>query len=239
MTVGYRCQSSNRRTTIREAGALNGIDYIEVASADQKTLDVYFIHNLPGETDGVPAAPPLTAANVSIEGARRVSGINVGSVGSSDNILKVQVDQAGDYSTYTLKLVTSSTNSALPTGFDPQLSEIDFSFKAECPSDFDCVTTEVCPPSEVDEPDIDYRAKDYATFRRLILDRMSTLMPAWRASSPADLEIALVEMLAYVGDHLSYFQDAVGTEAYLGTARTEGVGAAPCTAARLHTSRRR
>ena len=36
---------------------------------------------------------------------------------------------------------------------------------------------------------------------------------------PADAQVALVEMLAYVGDHLSYFQDAVAAEAYLGTAR--------------------
>jgi hypothetical protein len=31
--------------------------------------------------------------------------------------------------------------------------------------------------------------------------------------------VALVETLAYVGDHLSYTQDAVASEAYLGTAR--------------------
>jgi hypothetical protein len=31
--------------------------------------------------------------------------------------------------------------------------------------------------------------------------------------------VALVETLAYAGDHLSYYQDAVATEAYLGTAR--------------------
>ena len=34
-----------------------------------------------------------------------------------------------------------------------------------------------------------------------------------------DIGIALVEVLAYVGDHLSYYQDAVATEAYLDTAR--------------------
>ena len=34
-----------------------------------------------------------------------------------------------------------------------------------------------------------------------------------------DIGITLVELLAYVGDHLSYYQDAVATEAYLGTAR--------------------
>jgi hypothetical protein len=31
--------------------------------------------------------------------------------------------------------------------------------------------------------------------------------------------IALVELLAYVGDQLSYYQDAVANEAYLETAR--------------------
>ena len=36
---------------------------------------------------------------------------------------------------------------------------------------------------------------------------------------PADLGMALVELLAYVADYLSYQQDAVATEAYLGTAR--------------------
>ena len=34
-----------------------------------------------------------------------------------------------------------------------------------------------------------------------------------------DLGITLVEVLAYVGDYLSYYQDAVATEAYLDTAR--------------------
>ncbi len=34
-----------------------------------------------------------------------------------------------------------------------------------------------------------------------------------------DLGITLVELLAYAGDYLSYYQDAVATEAYLGTAR--------------------
>ena len=34
-----------------------------------------------------------------------------------------------------------------------------------------------------------------------------------------DLGVAIVELLAYVGDYLSYYQDAVATEAYLGTAR--------------------
>ena len=44
-------------------------------------------------------------------------------------------------------------------------------------------------------------------------------MPDWRERHVPDLGITLVELLAYVGDYLSYYQDAVATEAYLDTAR--------------------
>uniref|UniRef100_A0A7V4G7J9 Putative baseplate assembly protein n=1 Tax=Desulfobacca acetoxidans TaxID=60893 RepID=A0A7V4G7J9_9BACT len=52
-----------------------------------------------------------------------------------------------------------------------------------------------------------------------MLDRLAVLAPSWREKTPADMGVALVELLAYVGDHLSYHQDALATEAYLGTAR--------------------
>jgi hypothetical protein len=68
-------------------------------------------------------------------------------------------------------------------------------------------------------PAINYLAKDYASFRRLMLDRLAVLLPNWSERNPADLGIALVEVLAYGADYLSYYQDAIATEAYLGTAR--------------------
>ena len=40
------------------------------------------------------------------------------------------------------------------------------------------------------------------------------------ATSEADLGVVLAELIATVGDHLSYQQDAVATEAYLDTARS-------------------
>lgn len=103
--------------------------------------------------------------------------------------------------------------------FDPALSAIDFSFKVGCPSPFDCGLTTVCPSPQHVAPEIDYLAKDYNSLRRLMLDRLSVIMPDWRERNAADAQMALVELMAYVGDHLSYFQDAVATEAYLGTAR--------------------
>jgi hypothetical protein len=68
-------------------------------------------------------------------------------------------------------------------------------------------------------PEIDYLSKDYASFRQLMLDHLALRVPTWREQSEADVGIALVELLAYAADYLSYYQDAVGTEAYLGTAR--------------------
>ena len=70
------------------------------------------------------------------------------------------------------------------------------------------------------EPDINYLAKDYDGFLQVMLDRLAVLVPGWTETHAADLGMAIVETLAYAADHLSYQQDAVGTEAYIGTARS-------------------
>ncbi len=137
----------------------------------------------------------------------------------ADHILLVRTNSRGDYSPYQLRLQRSKSDQRAPEEFDPQLAEVTFSFKVECPSDFDCKPQQVCAKPVTVAPDINYLAKDYASFRRLMLDRLTQLLPDWRARTPADLGVALVELLAYAGDHLSYWQDAVATEAYLNTAR--------------------
>ena len=104
-------------------------------------------------------------------------------------------------------------------GVDQVLSSIAFSFKVNCPSDFDCAPRRVCEDQRPAPPEINYLAKDYASFRQLMLDRMAVLAPGWTERNAADLGVALVELLAYVGDYLSYQQDAAATESYLGTAR--------------------
>ena len=241
----YRCENQKRVQVLRDSGiALNGIDYLEVLDEDapvgtarQRTLLLRMLK----------AAPwGLGAGNVRIEGGVRVVAVGIrwviraadaspALVGEGviteaerafflalpepDRVLVVRTDTDGDFATYRLRLVQSSTNLAPPDGFDPILSLVDLSFKVECPSDFDCRPVEECPVEVVEDPPIDYLAKDYASFRRLMLDRLSTIMPDWQERNPADLGIALVEVLAYTGDYLSYYQDAVATEAYLGTAR--------------------
>lgn len=218
---------TKRRQAVREhrdadgKPDLNGIDYIEVDENDQRKLHIHFLDKAPED---------LSEKNVRIEGGRRIRDIQVKKVHLCDpddpdlaDCMEVIVDKAGDFSTYTLCLVEADEHGR-PTdtplhGLDQRYTCIDFSFKVNCPSDLDCQPEDTCPPPALVEPEINYLAKDYAGFRQLILDRLSLVMPDWKERHIPDIGIALVEMLAYVGDYLSYYQDAVATEAYLDTAR--------------------
>jgi hypothetical protein len=224
MDTQYRCNNEGRKQAVasqKTPPKINGIDYLEVevnGVTGKSKLMVHFIFPLSVPSKGI----DLTKANVVIEGGVRVKNINVESmdpVKKTSKIVTVTVNSLGDFSTYSLRIVKSKTDLSPPDGFDPQLSQVDFSFKVKCPAEFDCKQDKECPPEKLPEPDIDYLARDYASFRRLMLDRLSVIMPEWKERNPADLQVALVEVLAYIGDNLSYFQDAVATEAYLGTAR--------------------
>jgi len=79
MGVFYYCENKKRIALVRDSkGAdkkpiLNGIDYLEVESSDQKTLEIHSIHNLPGTSDGVPANSEfLSKENVLIKGGVRI-----------------------------------------------------------------------------------------------------------------------------------------------------------------------
>jgi len=62
-------------------------------------------------------------------------------------------------------------------------------------------------------------AKDYASVRQRLIDLIPALIPRWMEGHGADMGIALVDLLAYVGDDLSSYQDAIANEANLETAR--------------------
>jgi hypothetical protein len=210
-TVQFRCESPSRAEAVRASTTLNGIDFLEV-DEDQTTLDVHVLRDL-----GLSSA--LSADHVRIDGGVRATGIAVlTAVPTAADVLTVTVDRPGDFSTYVLRLVDPAHPDDPPDDYDPRLSSIEFSFKAACASPFDCLEVDPCPPEVLDEPALDYLAKDYASFRRLMLDRLAGTLPAWTERNAADQQIMLVELLAYVADRLSYYQDAVAAEAYLPTA---------------------
>ncbi|HEX3350153.1 MAG TPA: hypothetical protein VHS58_18845 [Acetobacteraceae bacterium] len=212
----YFCAQRNRRTLVLATPPLNGIDYLEAAdAADQTVLLLTFLRD--------PAPLGLGPAQIVIAGGENVTGIQVLSVTietDRPDTLRIQVDRAGDFSAYALSLRADDTTAEPPPGVDPALSQVAFSFKAGCPVSADCLPILCCPAPAVAEPDINYLAKDYPGFVQVMLDRMAVLAPGWTERHTADLGVTLVEALAYVADHLSYRQDAVATEAYLGTARS-------------------
>jgi hypothetical protein len=202
------CDDKERRQAVIDDLHLNGIDAIEVPATSlnaQRFLQVYFLK--PDFIDDLVGHPDL----FTIEGGVRITGIRVLAVTRVDDHLVVEVDKPGDFSTYTLSVQSP--------WIDPAFGCKTFSFKAGCPSDFDCRRELVCPEEVGQAPLIDYMAKDYASFRQALLDLIPTLTPDWLERHEADLGIALIELLAYAGDHLSYYQDAVANEAYLETAR--------------------
>ena len=213
MTIS--CCNDPRRDVVRRFQGRTGLDFVEV-SADQRTLFVYFLGKLPPELvhDRLELVRHLR-----IEGGSRATDIRIldADPHSSedpevDDWLEVRLDGYGDFSRYTLHLLEID-------GLDPMYASTTFSFKVGCPSDLDCAPIDACLETPPPEPAIQYLAKDYASFRRLIQDRLALIAPNWNEHHVPDLGVALTELLAYTGDYLSYYQDAVATEAYLDTAR--------------------
>lgn len=214
----YVCCDDVRRNAVRASANLNGIDFLEVLDSDaaapvdrQRVLRLGFLK--------APAPAGLTPANVVITGGERIRNIAADKVSYDGNVVVIHLTAYGDYSPYRLQLVGAAGSSFDAKAIDPVLSGIDFCFKAECPSDFDCALPVELGSPPAAGPDIDYLVKDYAGYRQLMLDRLTALSPDWKQRNPADLGVALVETLAFVADQLSYRQDAVATEAYLATAR--------------------
>src|SRR5262245_685617 len=121
------------------------------------------------------------------------------------------LDSIGDFSIYTLTVSGPD--------IDPFFASRKLRFRLACDDPFDCRPPAAMPPPAPEIPVfIDYLAKDYASFRQALLDFIPTRLPAWTERSEADIGMMLLELFAYTADQLSYMQDRVANEAFLGTA---------------------
>src|SRR4051812_2034550 len=114
------CRDENRRQAIRDTKR-NGIDYVEIANAQQTELRVHLFHAAPKSIKEITAV---------IEGGQRIRKIEVTNLwikqGEPD-CLRVTVKQAGDFSTYTLRLVAAEGGKSTgtpPSNFDPRYANI-------------------------------------------------------------------------------------------------------------------
>lgn len=207
----------DRVNALRQAAAngepeTNGIVSVEVIEAGGN-IDVVATLVFNAATSGNRRIRP---EDVLIAGGVRRPVIAVRSITENGPQLTVRVARRGDFSVYTLAL---RRNGAPPPQFDGPLSSIPIGFRRECDQPFDCEAEAVEDSTELDSAPIDYLARDYEGFRRLMIDRFGALVPGWTEPGAASPEITLIEMLAHAADRLSYAQDAVATEAYLDTAR--------------------
>jgi len=225
--LGTSCRDDARRElliTNFTALGLNGIDFVEFRPATN-TLAVHFLSRVRGDLYQLAGT---NFSTIRIEGGERITGITplmTPAIDLGDNtVLNVPVSAQGDFSSYWLSIGWShvaSDNSWTYSldGVDRQFSVAPINFRPGCPVDFDCAPAPPIQTPPVTPPAIDYLAKDYPSFRQLLLDTITQRDPTWIETNPADLGIMLLEILAYEGDYLSYFQDVVANEAFLDTVR--------------------
>ncbi|SIT01829.1 putative baseplate assembly protein [Roseivivax lentus] len=203
-----------RERLAASAADINGIAGIEVDLADPTILRVTMVHPLPGEAGGRPSGgAALGPGDLTIRGGDRFPAVRPLGTASNGRVLTVTVNRVGDFSTYVLSIDEAVA------GIDPLLRSVEFRFRVHCDTDLDCEDPPLPPEPPVTEPRLDHLARDYESYRRMMLDRMAVTVPDWTERNPASLGVTLVEWLASVGDELSYKLDHVGTEYSLGSAR--------------------
>jgi hypothetical protein len=208
----------DRLKDLESSTIVNGIDFVEIASADQKTLWVHFLNTVPlqGTLTDVEITGGETIPNVPVSNLEALKNhVNEASYWTTDSegrpILTLLADAPGDFSSYTLTIASSI--------LDLFFNRATFSFKALCPSDLDCETPpQVCPPPEGEMPPIDYLAKDFLSFRQALSDFSALRYPEWQERSEADFGMMFMEALCSLADDLSYTQDRISAEASLETA---------------------
>ncbi|MGA1870555.1 MAG: baseplate J/gp47 family protein [bacterium] len=70
-------------------------------------------------------------------------------------------------------------------------------------------------------PIIDYMARDYESLLKAMRDQIPSKLPEWTDyKSEADFGNVLLQLFAHMGDILSYYQDRIANESFLGTAQS-------------------
>jgi hypothetical protein len=165
-----------------------------------------------------PLSPPsylLNPLNYSLTGGQRlfprILAASLPAATGPDPRAVLTLDGPGDFSIYTLTVSGPD--------IDPFFSSARLRFRLACDDPFDCRQPAAQPALLPEQPvAIDYLTKDYAGFRQGLLNFIPTRLPAWTENSEADLGMMLLELFSATADNLSYMQDRVANEAFLGTA---------------------
>lgn len=206
-------------------GTFNGIEMVLVdlvpqANPTQAILEAHFFNSnkVTAMFNAIDANASVAKNIFPITGGHRILGgagtnevkvIDAEKVAGVNTALRLTVEPIGDYSTYTLSVNFEK--------IDPFLGEVDFRFRPGC---FNyCKPEGPLPGASKQEPPIDYLAKDYESFRHMLMSWMSQKVPNWQPTSEADLDQVLIELFSAAADELSDYQDRMVNEAYFLRAR--------------------
>jgi len=207
------------------SASANGLKMIRVVSndtvADTATIDVHCFNRnyLAAVAASVPRNVLPISGGTRLRGGSAAGQVQAVSIAIPDPalpVLRLVVSPIGDYSTYLLSLVSSAVTGTVK--IDPLFSEIRFKFRPGC-FNHNCAPEwdPALPP--LGDPAIDYQAKDYGSFRDVMLDAMRARVPDWQPTSEADLDMVIAELFSVAADELSDYQDRMMNEAYLASAR--------------------
>ena len=133
--------------------------------------------------------------------------------GALRTVLVVDTEEPGGFQIYRLTLADDHA----PSRIDPFFNAVEFSFKQGCPSDFDCKPRHDCPEEALVDWPVDYLARDFESLRNALLEFSAQRYPDWQERIPADVGGMIAELMAALGDELSYVQDRYAREGYLET----------------------
>jgi len=195
--------------------AVTGIDFVFVAP-NQTDVFVFFHHTDPNAVI-VPALTNLTKDQIRIEPLSGGPAVTIDSLVAAwplidgRRVLHIRVTSPGGFVRYRLTISDAR--------IDPFFNGVVFSFKASCPSELDCEERpHECAPDALVDAAVDYRARDYGSFRQALIDFASERYPGWQDRLEADLGMTLLEAMSALGDEFSYAQDRIAREGYLETA---------------------
>jgi hypothetical protein len=222
--------TTDRLSQLRSrAEDFTGVEFVQVVDkCDQRVLRIYFLTDTlalrpPFEPVADPVVPgPLTPGDIRIYSPRGEAPDVLldpdpahmqwaEDAAASRRYLEIVVQQPGSFTDYRLKIDDAR--------IDRVYNDVAFSFKVGCDDDLDCAEPEAecTPPEPVDFP-VDYLARDFVSLRNALLDFAAQRYPNWQLPKEADVGVMFLEVMAALGDELSYVQDRMNREAYLETA---------------------
>jgi Baseplate J-like protein len=210
--------SQDRVALIQTSTTLTGIDFVQIAPAQTEILIILHHNNLPPAVATALAALPATAFSITGEGQVSPSHVRVTEhvvplPAKLDGraVLKIRTAAPGGFGFYRLHIASNA--------IDPYFNNIRFSFKAACDTALDCQLEALdCPTEEPIDFPVDYRARDFWSYRQALIDFAAQRYPHWQDRLEADIGMMALELIAAMGDEFAYANDRIAREAALDTA---------------------